>query len=133
MKTRHAGIEGLRLGAMFMIVITHVIMWGDLDHDLWLTGFAAMGGLGVSIFGMITGYVSYTEEPRAFSPKRYWRTWLTVFFYGVGITLVWKLVSPELVDLKTLVLSFFPVASARWWYFLHGLGCFSSNLCCLHW
>lgn len=116
MKRKFTGVELLRLLAMLMIVIYHVVMWNDLDNNVWLTGWSVLGGLGVNIFGMISGFVSYSLEEKPFQPKKYLRIWMCAVCYSVGITLLGKLITPQSVTGRELILSLFPVTSASWWY-----------------
>lgn len=121
---RNYGIDLLRLVSMLYIVILHIINWGGMlnaaqtaaqANVMWLMDMWAFPA--VNIFGMISGYVGYSDREKKHSLSPYIMTWLQVVFYGIAVTLVFQVLRPELVDLKDLIRVCFPVSNDLYWYF----------------
>ncbi len=123
------GIEVLRIISMFMVVILHVLGQGGIltnaptsslqYHVAWfleITCYCA-----VNCYALISGYVMIEAN---FKYRKYLLTWLQVFTYSIGITLIFMLWNQQSVGLKFLVESFLPVLSRRWWYFTAYTGVF---------
>ncbi len=118
---------------MFLILILHVLGQGgvlnnakDLNYSLaWLQEIGAY--CAVNCFGLISGFVGYTEQERRYRYRKYILFWLQVFIYNFGITFIFylfRLPSQEPVSLKTLLKSGFPVLTGYYWYFRAYTGLF---------
>lgn len=116
------GIEVLRIVSMFMVVILHVLGQGGIlanaqrasvqYHVAWLIECVCY--CAVNCYALISGYVMIDTN---FKYRKYFLTWLQVFTYSIGITLVFMLWNLHSVNIKFLIESFLPVLSRRWWYY----------------
>lgn len=119
---RNYGIDLLRLVAMFMVVILHVLghggvlsaTTGDKHHIAWLLETAAY--CAVDCYAIISGFVSYNEDERPYRYAKFFGFWLQILTYSFGITLLAFLLKPDSIGLKTVIKSFFPIASNMYWY-----------------
>ena len=121
----------LRIIAAVMVVFLHILGHGGAIafeagspnfKIAWLMELAVFGA--VNIFALITGYVSCHGS---FKPQRILKLWLEALIYSVGLTLVsfalthFDLFEAQAVgegfNIITLLKSFIPVISNRWWYF----------------
>ena len=122
MNNRNYGIDLLRLTAMLMIVVLHVIGQGGVMlristqpstyYMIWIPEAAAM--CAVNCYGLISGYVGVNAS---FRPARIVGLWLTVEFYTVFITIVCGIVHPEWINQEIILKSVFPVMWKTYWYF----------------
>lgn len=120
---RNYGVDLLRLYAMFLIVILHVLGQGGILGSIsgarkvaaWLPETFAY--CAVDCYALISGYVSYTERDKPVAFHKYLNLWLQVVFYSFGITLIFYFAKPGSVDSETLVRSALPVATKHYWYF----------------
>lgn len=121
-KERNLGIDLLRMICMNMIVLHHV-----LDNSGLSTGvemFSANYGIvwllqsathcAVNCYGLISGYV-YADSD--FKMSNIIRMWLQVFFYTMGIVILFAVFMPGSVDKEVLKVSLFPVLTEHYWYF----------------
>ena len=130
--TRNYGIDLLRLVSMLYIVILHSLGKGGVVENVipgtpQHAAVAATRGLvmcAVNIFGMISGYVGYRDEDRAYHYENYLVMWLQVVFYGVLITVFFELADSSLVSLRDLMVMFLPVSHTLYWYFTAYTGLF---------
>ena len=84
---RNLGVEILRLVAMLFIVMHHIFYHGQLYHKssypahakiaFWSNKFVYSG---VDIFGLISGFVGYTDYPKPQKRRNYW-TWINIKIY----------------------------------------------------
>ena len=126
-KERNIGIDLLRIIAMYMIVILHVLGQGgillsckkfSLSFYLgWLLETFAY--CSVNVFGLISGYVMINSNVNQY---KIILLWLNVFYYSTIITLMFKYIPyfSKLYQVTTydLIISiFFPTISRRYWYF----------------
>lgn len=119
---RNYGIDLLRLVAMFMIVVLHVLGQGGILSSAtgyqyviaWLLEITAY--CAVNCYAMISGYVCYSDTAKTYHYKKFLSFWVQVFVYSFGITLLAFLIKPESVGIRTLILSLFPIASKQYWY-----------------
>lgn len=122
---RNYGIDLLRLVSMFYVVVLHVLGKGGIlkaaeagtaQYELsWFVELWAYGA--VNIFGIISGYVGFSEKEKKFNYANYLTMWLQVVVYGVGASLVFYLIDPELVTRTELWKMCFPVTNDLYWYF----------------
>ncbi|WP_373756646.1 acyltransferase [Streptococcus ferus] len=115
------GVDFLRIFAMFMIVVTHVLgkggirssVAGDPDpHFLitWAIQVAAYGA--VNCYALISGYVSVNSNYRY---SKCLTLWLQVFFYTFGFTVFFSLLQKP-VTYHDWVEAIFPVITGEYWY-----------------
>lgn len=123
---RNYGIDLLRLMAMFMIVILHVMEHGGIiSEETELTGhqyvfswlLEIMAYCAVNCFAIVSGYVSYTDKEREYHYKRYITMWIQVITYSFGITFIAFLAGTESIGIKEIIRSLFPVTMNQYWYF----------------
>jgi surface polysaccharide O-acyltransferase-like enzyme len=118
---RNYGIDLLRIVAMFLIVMVHVIEHNNLT-EIFRGG---VNGIilcieiicycAVDCYALISGYVGYAAKPSAQREKIFER-WLQCIFYNFGITVIFILLNQ--IDSKgEIVKSLFPVSTETYWYF----------------
>lgn len=121
-KERNPGVDLLRLAAMFMVCVLHVMGPGGVMDALAgrsLSRIMAANMLyglcygAVDCFALISGYVGAGHPFRYSSVLRFW---LQVFFYSGGITLFYAIVEPQKVGPEQIRGAFFPVLTKQYWY-----------------
>lgn len=118
---RNYGIDLLRIVSMVMIVVLHVLGHGKLLESvetgsskyyvLWF--METMAYCAVNCYGLISGYVGYGKK---FKLSNLFHIWMEVFFYSVGIAIVFKIFNSS-IGLKKIIPSLFPVTLNAYWYF----------------
>lgn len=124
-RQRSAGIDLLRILAAFYIVLLHVLGWGGLygttaggSTQQTVSGLLYLWGFcGVNIFGLISGYVGYSETEKPIPWKSLLRLWVEVVFYDVALTLLTLWLYPGNADPAELIPMFFPLLNNSHWYF----------------
>ena len=119
---RNYGIDLLRLIAMFMVVILHVLGQGGVisattglkHHIAWLLETTAY--CAVDCYAIISGFVAYSENEKPYRYTKFFGFWLQAFIYSFGITLLAFLLKPNSIGIETVIKSCFPVASEAYWY-----------------
>lgn len=129
---RNYGIDLLRILAMYMVVVLHVLGCGGILENCerfslnyyvaWFLETSAY--CAVDVFAMITGYVMINTK---FSGFKMIPLWLTVFFYSSIITILFKFVPSlsllhEVSFFELIKGIFFPVVSRQYWYFTSYFG-----------
>lgn len=116
---------------MFYIVVLHALGAGgilsstlDSSHFFFAWFIETFAYCAVNCFGLISGYVGYREDKTQLKVSHYIRLWLQVVFYGLFITLIFHLFSPDKVMLIDYLKSFFPVTFNLHWYFTAYTGLF---------
>lgn len=119
---RNWGIDGLRMLAMFMVLILHILRQdGVLSAGeqfpmqykaAWLLEIASY--CAVNCYALISGYVGIRSRYRYANIAA---LWLRVAFYTVIITGVFQIVMPETVGMKEWLNAVFPVMNGQYWYF----------------
>lgn len=125
LRQRSAGIDLLRILSAFYILLLHVLGWGGLygstaegstqqavSRLLYLWGFC-----GVNIYGLISGYVGYSETEKPIPWKSLLRLWAEVVFYDVALTLLTLWLRPDDAAPAQLLPAFFPLLTNSHWYF----------------
>lgn len=120
---RNYGIDFLRLFSMFLIVILHVSGHGGVLSNT--TGFnynfayviRTLAMCAVDIFAMISGYVGFREIDNGYKYSKYLRIWAPVFFYSVIIAVIYNAFFAESVNVGSLITSFLPIITKKYWYF----------------
>ncbi|MEG2053546.1 MAG: acyltransferase [Oscillospiraceae bacterium] len=120
---RNIGIELLRIVAMLMVVILHILGTGgivnyscetiSLNGEIaWLLRIASFGA--VNLYALTTGYVCVKAKHRL---SRILELWAQVAFYSVLFTGIAFLIPQSSTGTKELVKSFLPVMTGQYWYF----------------
>ncbi len=120
---RNYGIDALRLLAMFMVVVLHILGKGGVLQTAqgvqskvsWFLQIAAF--CAVDCYALISGYTGYTEREKKYRYGKYFGMWLQAFFYSFGCTLLWYFAHPGSVSRADLAMSAFPVLTDQYWYF----------------
>lgn len=131
-KQRNAGIDLLRVVAVFYVIVLHIIRQGGLLKAVAEGGYQYLVCVALSIvclcatniFGLISGYVGYTEDERPIKFKNYLNLWLEVAFYNILLTLLTLWLRPEVMGQNDLVWMFLPVLRGNYWYFTAYTGLF---------
>ena len=117
----NAGIDFLRIFAMVMIIITHILgkggirdeVQGDIDIYYWVTWLIQVTAYGaVNCYALISGYVGLRS---AYRYSKALSLWLQVFFYTIGLTLIFAAAEQTLSGGDWLG-AFFPVITGQYWY-----------------
>lgn len=124
-RQRNAGIDLLRVVAAFYIIVLHILRKGGLSaaaaegsyQSLACTAMVCWTYCCVNIFGLISGYVGYTDVDKPHSYKKYLSLWLEVVFYDAVLTLLSLWIYPSTVTGDDLIRMFLPVTSYSHWYF----------------
>ncbi len=130
---RNAGIELLKICSMYMIVTMHVMGANQADaihltrNELWYIALHPVFNCAVDVFALISGYVQYKSQNKVKSVLyRYGVVW----FYSVVITFGVWFYEHEAVTVSDRIYAFFPLLSARYWYYTAymGMSLFASYL-----
>ena len=121
-KTRDSNIELLRIVCILMIIAHHFAI-----HPVWnfdtnsitanrvlIQALCIGGKLGVNCFLLISGY--YLVGSKGRSIKSIARIWLQIFFYSVGITLLFVALGKTECSIKSLVSACLPITTVTWNY-----------------
>ena len=110
---RNYGVDLLRMVAMNMIVLLHVLGTGGVLSSTtrfssgyatgWLIEMASFGA--VNIFAIITGFVSYGRKTKYSNLAQ---LFIQIIFYTVVCTSVFFVISPDKVTRQTVVYSLLP-------------------------
>lgn len=119
---REYGIDALRIAAMMMIVMHHVIQFGGLIDQNGLTDvqffetwlIEALCYVAVNCYALISGYVGVTHKPRIASLMT---MWLQVAGYSTGLVFVMELLAPDRVNMSAWTEGLLPVINNKYWYF----------------
>lgn len=116
---RNSNIEGLRIIAMFCIVLSHYSAFSKVNPDALSFGFSkilldsvAIGKLGVAVFVMITGYFMVNLK---FNINRVVNIVLQTLFYTVGIYAIF-LITGGAFSFKGVIESLFPIITCQYWF-----------------
>ena len=121
MEQRNRGIDLLRMTAMWMVVILHILNKGGvLAAAAPLSAGQGTARLletaaycAVNCYGLISGYVGVQ---RRFRYSGALALWLRVAFYTLGITAVCACLMPGSVNGDRVLRAFFPVLFRQYWY-----------------
>lgn len=120
--TRNHGIDCLRVLAMLMIIILHIMGHGGLlEHCANGTPthyvayyLEAISYCAVDCFALLSGYVMCTSH---FNAKRLTELWFLVFFWSVAISMVGFIAYPETLSTGNIIKPLFPILTGRYWFF----------------
>lgn len=122
---RNKGIDLLRVVAAFYIIIPHMMLAGGLRSNVVpdsgqqavCTALLCLSFCCVNLFGIISGYVSYSETEKPHNWVKYMHLWSEVVFYHAILTLLTFHFYPDTVSTTDLFRMFLPVTSNIYWYF----------------
>ena len=129
---RNTGVDLLRVVAAYYVIVLHILGIGGLLNACGLGSYQyqlckAMlnwSYCAVNIFGVISGYVGYTDEERPHKLKKWLMLWLEVVFYGVLLTLLTLLLRPGMAKPQNIASMFIPVLRNYHWFFTAYTGIF---------
>lgn len=127
--TRNYGIDALRIVAMLMILVHHILMTGGVvggtirgTPQYYVGMFLnAMAYVGVNCYALISGYVGVKAKYKYINAIM---IWLQVFFYMFLITLGFQIFCPDKISIKNWVDVFFPITTQQYWYITAYIGLF---------
>ncbi|MBQ7688200.1 MAG: acyltransferase family protein [Clostridia bacterium] len=121
-RNRNYGVDLLRIVAMCMVVILHVLNFGGIleaakgdpvkEGTAWFLEIAAY--CAVDVYALLSGFVGYRSKHR---PAGLAHLWLRVAFWSVILTLIEKLFFDPTVGRKKIMFAFFPLTNKGYWYF----------------
>lgn len=121
-KEHNYGIDLLRIIAMFMIVVLHILGPGgilentnllSINYNIgWFLEIASY--CSVNCYALISGYVGRNAE---YKYKNIILLWLRVVFYTLLITMLFAVFSREKVGGQEVINAIFPVMRKQYWYF----------------
>lgn len=119
---RNYGIDLLRMVAMFMVTVLHVLGQGGVLGNTygfsgqylvsWFLELAAYGA--VNLYALISGYVGINSR---FKASNLLVLWLQVALYSLGIAVLTAIIRPELCSASDVIAFAFPVITSKYWYF----------------
>lgn len=126
---RNYGIDALRILAMLMVVVTHILgIGGVLDAceplspqygAAWFLEAACY--CTVNCYALISGYAGIGSS---YKYSNILLLWLRVVFYTISITVLFGIFMPEAVGATDYLKAFFPVMKSPYWYFTAYFGLF---------
>lgn len=122
-QNRNYGIDALRIYAMFLVVILHVLGHGGvLDSLTGISKYAAkaldvFAVCAVDIYAIVSGFVGFSNNPKAIKTSKFLTIWTQVFTYSFVITLCAFFIKSQAVGIKNLIRTAFPIATNQYWYF----------------
>lgn len=126
MKERFKGIDILRIVAMIFIVELHflghggvlkAVSKGTLKYSVAYL-YEIISYCGVAIFGIITGFVSYSKTTHNVNRiGKFLGLWLEVVFYNLLLTTSILLIINRSINVRMIIECFFPIARQTYWYF----------------
>lgn len=123
----HYGLDALRIVSMYMIIVTHIIGKGGLRDALLVPdnmqyfvvwGLQILTYVAVNCYALLSGFVGRLSS---FRLSRLAQTWLHIFFYSFGMTVVFALLGFPL-RLADWRYAFFPVVTREYWYMTAYMG-----------
>ena len=128
-RERNYGIDLLRIFAMFMICIVHIIRHGGINTSVkigsvnsavvCLIDIVAM--CSVNCYALISGYVGVESK---YKPSSIIYLCLQAVFYCVIITAIFKITGKAEIGKKDILFTFFPIFSKQYWYLTAYFGLF---------
>lgn len=118
---RNVGIDFLRIISMLLIVTAHVFKAGGLlyspQHDfrfyaLWT--IEVICACSINFYALLSGYL-LVDKP--FALHRIIYLWMQVYFYSVGILIIFLIFAPDLVTTSNIYSALLPTVKSNYWYF----------------
>ena len=121
-KSRSSNFEVLRIIAMIMIVAHHFSIHGDfvmkvssLSLNTFFLQFLKLGGkIGVNIFVLISGYFLINSD--CVKLKKIMKLWCQIFFYSLGIYLIFTLLGSHKFSIIDCFKSCLPIIYNKYWF-----------------
>ena len=116
---RFSNFELLRILCMFSIVLGHFIEQSGIYRcDTFFSAFFyssadSLMRVACSVFIIISSYFIVEKE---FKIRRVFHTWLALFFYTATITIILKVIKPELVSRFDIYRAFLPLETTPLWF-----------------
>lgn len=119
---RNYGIDLLRMVAMLLIIILHIVGIGGicsgaelLSPQFLLAQFLRIASVcAVNCYALISGFVGWRRSPKL---SGLLNLWVKVICFCVGIVVLGQLAAPDLVSLADLKKALTPAFSGVYWYF----------------
>ena len=120
-KNRVVSLDILRISCMFLIVLTHGMIWGmpfqTPKSTLWLNNvlyplFSALTSFSVNCFVLISGY--FLSKSYSYKFTKAFKIWLQTLFYSVLFWCVFRFVLNR-TD-SSFVSSALPIANDLYWF-----------------
>lgn len=121
-KDYNYGVDILKILATAMIIIMHILLQGGVIRGTvpgtanyylsWILEGICFGG--VNLYALGTGFLNAKKNIKISS---FIKRWFQVFFYVAFFTLLFRLLMPGVVSLKSWVEVFVPILSNQYWYF----------------
>ena len=126
---RKYGIDLLRIMAMFMVIVLHVLGSGGFleaekiaPANFWTAWFLEIAAYGaVDIYALISGFVGYRIKHKYASIAE---LWLRVLLYSVAFTVADKIFYDPSIGKKRVFYALFPITKGEVWYFTMYFGLF---------
>ena len=126
---RNYGVDALRILAMLMVVVTHILgIGGILDACEPLSSqygvawfLEAACYCTVNCYALISGYAGIGSS---YKYSNIVLLWLRVVFYTITITVLFGIFMPGAVRTTDYLKAFFPVMKSPYWYFTAYFGLF---------
>lgn len=122
---REYGIDLLRIVAAFYVIVLHTISQGGIldmvlpcSNQLYTAQIMnSLTFCAVNLYGLISGYVGYSDTEKPFQPAKLLLLWLEVVFYGVGINLLFLVLFPTASVSEYWSFACLPLTKSTYWYF----------------
>ena len=119
---RNYGVDGLRILAMYMVVLLHMMGHGGILAQAAGDGVKhavakyldTAAYCAVNCYALISGYVGVK---RRFKWSRILSLWLQVAFYGVSIVCVLGMLRPGVIPRHAWIQGMIPVSNRNYWYY----------------
>ena len=128
-RERNYGIDLLRIVAMMMVVLLHVINQGGvlnatsenlINHGI--AGFLVAAAYGaVNCYALVSGYVGMSSKTKY---ANIIQLFFQVVFYTLTITTVFYFLRPGTLEKKDFISAVLPVSNESYWYFTAYFGMF---------
>lgn len=121
-KTRHYGIDLIKIISMYMVIGGHIYMQGGVlaAEEYGSAGYYCSSYIytlflcAVDCFVIVNGYVSSTSK---FKLSRIIELWAIVVFWSVVVSCFVMAVHPEYRSLEEGISMFLPILRGRYWFF----------------
>ena len=125
---REYGIDILKIVAMLLVVINHILFWGGYGVDaptddlkgVVLQSLDAIAICAVNVFIMASGWIMCKREVHL---RRLVNLWFTVVFWSFAIAVLFQCCGYS-TSPRTWIYAFMPVGCNRYWFFTVYVGLF---------
>lgn len=122
---REYGIDLLRIVAAFYVIVLHTLRQGgiigaavpDSSQFYACQAMDALAICAVNLYGLISGYVGYSDTEKPFQPAKLLLLWMEVVFYGIVINLLASVFSPSIPLSEYWYSAWRPLSQNTYWYF----------------